>query len=517
MLKASLRLLGGTKDEEGKSITGSSSVLSVHNNYGKFNILIDCGLHQGTADDDLYNREFDFDPSMLDAVLLTHAHIDHSGRLPFIVNSEFFKNPFKGKVYTHYLTKEIIQPMLNDAAKIQMMEANSEDENVAKPSKLRIKTQKRRMHKNFPPEDMHQLEEFMHISTKRANAKRPKKAPVEVLYTISDVKKLMHMTIGFDYGYWTNILPGIFIKLYNAAHVLGSAMIVVRLESSKGKYKFLLFSGDIGRVNDPLFLGVPDKVKEPLSWAMIESTYGGKLHTSRESEFIQMEQEILKAIKRSSTILIPAFSYQRTPEILEVLNKMLAIKTGSISVYLDSPLALKLMPIYTSRSECEFLNTMQIKIIQNKADLQKFQKDTGPKILISSGGMIQGGAIIKHLPEILTLSNNRVFLIGHMSEGTFGRLLFDGKKLLEIPKLGCIEVSAKILSFKSFSGHGDEHDLLDLAKSLKLKQDKNTQLFINHGEYDGSALALKNAFSRKKVIDASRIVIPDTTNCYQIL
>jgi metallo-beta-lactamase family protein len=174
------------------------------------------------------------------------------------------------------------------------------------------------------------------------------------------------------------------------------------------------------------------------------------------------------------------------------------------------------MSIYTSRKECEFLNNMQIKKIQNKADLQKFQKDTGPKILIASAGMMQNGAIIKHLPEILPLPNNRVCLIGYMSEGSIGRLLYDGKKIVEIPSFGRIEVSAKIIPFKSFSGHGDEHDLLDLAKSLKLKQDKNTQLFINHGEYDGSALALKNAFSRKKVIDANRIVIPDTTTCYQI-
>lgn len=515
MLKASLKLLGGIKDSDGKSITGSASVLTVKNSFGTHHILIDCGLHQGTENDEAYNRKFDFDPSFLDCAILTHAHIDHCGRLPFIVNKEYFKNPFKGKIYTHNLTKLILPIMLNDAANIQMSEAK-ESGQKSKIYTPTILTKQKRPHKDFPVEDQEDLENFF----KTKEIKKDSGLKKEVLYTTSEVKKVLHLTEGLEYKIWKQIRPGISIKLYNAAHVLGSAMIVIRLEDSPGKnkrYKYLLFSGDLGRVRDPLALGKPDIVKEKLSFVMMESTYGGRIHESRVVEIEQMREEILKVIRRNSTILAPAFAQQRVVDILEILSKMGGVY-GNIKIYLDSKLAFDLFQIYKTSKQYAFLNDIKIEVIQNKSDLEKFRKDRKGKILISSSGMVNAGSVMKHLPEILPIPNNRVFLLGYMAENTIGRQLLEGKKLIEIPVAGRIEVASKIVAFKSFSGHADERDLIQIVeKGLKIKQDLCFNLFINHGESDGSALALKNAFVRKNVLAKEKITIPESGKFYQIL
>lgn len=513
-LKVSLKLLGGIKDSDGKSITGSASVLTVKNSFGTYNILIDCGLHQGTENDEFYNKEFGFDPSILDCALLTHAHIDHCGRFPFIVNKEYFKKPFNGKIYTHNLTKLILPIMLNDAANIQMSEAKEfgQKSKIYKPT---ILTKQKRQHKDFPKEDQEDLENF--LETK--NSKKDDDLKKEVLYTTSEVKKVLHLTEGLEYKVWKQICSGICIKLYNAAHVLGSAMIVIRLEDSSGKnkrYKYLLFSGDLGRVKDSLALGKPDIVKEKLSFVMIESTYGGRIHESRVVEIEQMKDEILKCIRRNSTVLGPAFALQRIPDILEILSKMNGVY-GNIKIYLDSKLAYDLFQIYKNTPEYAFLNDIEIEFIQNKSDLERFRKYRGAKILLSSSGMVQAGSVMKHLPEILPIPNNRVFLLGYMAENTIGRQLLEGKKLIEIPVAGRIEVASKIVAFKSFSGHADERDLIQILRSFKTKQDLSFNLFINHGESDGSALALKNAFVRKNVLSKEKITIPESGRFYQIL
>ncbi|MDD4151093.1 MAG: MBL fold metallo-hydrolase [Candidatus Gracilibacteria bacterium] len=515
MLKISLKLLGGIKDSDEKSITGSSAVLTVKNGFGTYNILIDCGLHQGTENDELYNKEFGFDPSILNCAILTHAHIDHCGRFPFIVNKEFFKNPFKGKIYTHHLTKLILPIMLNDAANIQMSEAKEFDQK-SKVYTPTILPKQRRLHQRFPPEDQEDLEDFF---LKAKELKKDSDLKKEVLYTTSEVKKVLHLTEGLEYKIWKQILPGISIKLYNAAHVLGSTMIVVRLEDSSSKnkrYKYLLFSGDLGRVRDSLALGKPDIVKEKLSFVMMESTYGGRIHETRGVEIEQMRFEILKCIRRNSTILAPAFAYQRVSDILEVLSKMDGVY-GNVKIYLDSKLAYDLFQIYKTSKTYAFLNDIEIEIIQNKSDLERFRRQKGAKILLSSSGMVNAGSVMKHLPEILPIPNNRVFLLGYMAENTIGRQLLEGKKLIEIPVAGRIEVASKIVAFKSFSGHADEKDLIEIFKSLKIKQDVNFRLFINHGEADGSALALKNAFVRKNVLNKEKITIPKSGHFYQIL
>lgn len=422
-------------------MTGSKFFLSDQNS----GVLIDCGLYQGLKELRLRNwQPLPIDISKITCVVLTHAHIDHSGFLPKICSQGY-----NNKIYSTNITKEISEILLKDSAYLQEEEAR--------------------------------------FANKYGFSKH---SPALPLYTLQDAEKALKLFRGFNYEEKINISNDLTFKFLDAGHIFGSAMISFTVCNSAGKMK-IIFSGDIGRISSPL-LKDPAVVSEA-DYLILESTYGNRLH-----EKVSVEEELSEAIndtlKRRGVVVIPAFAVERTQSILYSLLSMRRKKLiPFIPIYVDSPMAVSITKIFYSHPEIcdkddfEIIKTgidpfksKEIYFIEKTKDSKELNDIRKSAIIISASGMATGGRILHHLKRRLPDEKNTVLLVGYQAEGTRGRRLADGEREIKIHG-EYVQVRAKIKLIHGFSGHADYAEIIQWLKKFKKLPKK---IFLVHGELE---------------------------------
>ena len=438
--------------------TGSQHLLEVN---GK-KILLDCGLYQGRRKDAYeVNCCFPyFDPATLDAVVLSHAHIDHSGNLPNLT-----KKGFTGNIFATFATRDLCQVMLADCAHIQESDA------------------------------------------KWLNKKRKKRGeePVELIYTKQDVDQCMKQFINVGYNREMIITKGVTLKFLDAGHILGSAQVVLEIEDEEdGKTKRFLFSGDVGRGDNDI-LSDPEHA-ENIDYVLMESTYGGREHELSAKADDQIAEVLKKAIDRGGKIIIPCFAVERTQQVLYVLNQLFDDnRIPQVPVYVDSPLAVNATEIFRLHPECfneevhEFLYDKRnpfdfdgLTLIRAVSKSKELNDSKNQAIIISASGMCEAGRILHHLRNGISNPQNTILFVGYCAENTLGWKIRNGDP--EVNIFGDKhELRAQVEIMDSFSGHADHSELMDYFGAITGPKKK---VWLVHGESTRSA-ALAEAIGEK--------------------
>ncbi|MBC7387826.1 MAG: MBL fold metallo-hydrolase [Opitutaceae bacterium] len=458
-----LKFLGGAQ-----TVTGSRYLLEIDN----YKILVDCGLFQGLKDLRLRNWEpFPVDPKTISAVIITHAHIDHTGYLP-----KLFKEGFNGPVYCTVATKDLMNILLLDSAKLQEEEAE--------------------------------------WAFKKGYSKHSKPMP---LYTVEDVNGILNHFKGFAYHETIAINKDVSIRYYDAGHILGSAITEVSIRGEKMR-KTVVFSGDIGRYNKPI-LRNPTTFKSA-DILLIESTYGNKDNPGENAKE-KLAELINTALARKGCLMIPAFSVGRTQLLIYYVKLLMDEKLiPNVPIFIDSPMSINVTAIYKRHSTFHKLR----KSLDGKTDsifdfpnLHYYRSQSesiainnikSNAIIISSSGMCNGGRILHHLYNRLERENDTILIVGYQAEGTRGRKILDGEKKVRIfgeEK----EVKCQVVHINALSAHADKSELMRWLKNFKIAP-KNT--FITHGETD-----VANAFAQNITNTFGwNVTVPDYLETFEL-
>ena len=432
-----------------QEVTGSSHLIILENG---FKILLDCGLYQGRAENmKSFNAQWLFEPSEIDCLILSHAHIDHSGRLPKLV-----RDGFSGTIHSTHATRSLCSIMLLDSAHIQERDAYYSNK------RLRAK-------KKLDPEEM-----------------------LEPLYEKEDVTKTMQLFVGYSYNKWFSIHPDIEVLFSDAGHILGSASVSLRIKEN-GKTVNFGFTGDIGRPARPI-LRDPQPMP-PMDFIICESTYGDRDHLQAPSEMEQFLEVIQQTcVERKGKLIIPAFSIGRTQEIVYMLDQLeTAKRLPHIPVFVDSPLAVNATMIFGAHPECFDKQLNEYMLIDDnpfgfnaltyvrEVEVSKqLNSLEGPCIIISSSGMMNAGRVRHHLANNIDKSENTILIVGYCSPETTGGKLRAGAK--ELRFFGAWKpVKAQVVIMDSFSAHADRGEMIDFLTNQKEGLKK---LFLVHGTID---------------------------------
>jgi metallo-beta-lactamase family protein len=422
-------------------VTGSCHILTV----GRSRILLDCGMIQGSRKDESRNREpWPFDPGSVDAVVLSHAHIDHSGRLPLLV-----KSGFTGPIYAQKATRDLCRIMLKDAGFLAEKEADS------------------------------------------VNRKRLRKglAPVRPIYTAEEGVAAMRQFRGLAYQKRQEILPGITIRYQDAGHILGSAIVEIWLEE-KGIRRKLVFSGDLGHAGAPI-LRDPARIPDA-DLVLMESTYGDRLHRSRDETIRELGEIISQARHDKGNILIPAFAVGRSQDLLYFMSKnRKAWGLDDWTVFLDSPMAIEASNVYARYAHLYdkeaarlwnrrgegggLLPHFQLSRTANQS--RAINRIRSGAIVLAGSGMCEGGRIKHHLKNNLWRSGCHVVIVGYQAEGTLGRRIVDGAKRIRLWG-ETIKVAATIHTVGGLSAHADQDGLVSWYQGFE----NRPPLYLVHGE-----------------------------------
>lgn len=430
-----------------KEVTGSCHCVDV--NGQKF--LVDCGLQQGQ--DEKNENILPFHAAALDFVLVTHAHIDHSGRLPLLV-----KNGFRGRIYATGATCRLLSIMLMDSAHIQEVDANNENR----------------------------------------KERRAGKELVEPLYTTEDAEKTLRYLVPCEYGEMMEPAPGVRFRFTDAGHLLGSASVEL-WATENNITKKIVFSGDIGNLHQPIIRD-PQYMKDA-DYVLMESTYGNREHEKREDYIPQLAEIIDKTLGEGGNVVIPSFAVGRTQELLyfirEIKERKLVKSIPDFPVYVDSPLAAEATKIYSGdlhgyadeetveviKNGFNPISFSNLNISQSVEDSKMLNADQSPKVIISSSGMCEAGRIRHHLKHNLWRSECAILFVGYQANGTLGRLLIDG-----LPKVKLfgeeIVVRAHIYNFRALSAHADHTGLLRWITAF---EEKPQRVLVVHGEAEACA------------------------------
>ena len=426
-----------------KAVTGSCHCVEVR---GK-KILIDCGLQQGKDERD--NTELDFAPNYIDYVIVTHAHIDHSGRIPLLI-----KQGFQGQIFATRLTGELMSIMLQDSAHIQEMDAQ----------------------------------------WKNQKGKRAGRPPVEPLYTVADAAQVPEHLVTVEYGQIIELCEGVKIRFVDAGHLLGSASVEMWLEED-GVEKKVVFSGDIGNHNQPIIRD-PSLI-DGADYVVMESTYGDRNHDPVVSYTAELAKIIDDTFSKGGNVIIPSFAVGRTQELLYFMREMkkegLVKSNPDFTVCVDSPLANEATKIFSGDLR-GYLDDDALEVVKDGERLFTFpgltmtesseeskmlNMDKSSKVIISASGMCDAGRIRHHLKHNLWREECAIVFVGYQGEGTLGRHLLEGAKQVRLFGED-IAVNASIYNFKGLSSHADRDHLLKWIEHIQ--EPAPQQIFVVHGD-----------------------------------
>ncbi len=459
-----------------QTVTGSQHLIEVNGR----KIMLDCGLFQGKRKESFERNRHEFcDGSEIDALILSHAHIDHSGRIPCLV-----KNGFKGNIYTTSATRDLCAVMLMDSAFIQEKDV-----------------------------------EFVNRRRKDQG-----KNLFEPLYTKADVARSMENFVGLSYGRRHQLFPGIHLTLVDAGHMLGSAHVILDIEEDNGQSKRLVFSGDIGRPGIPIIRD-PQPIVDGCNILLIESTYGSRHHEPYPEAEKALEEIINNTVSHGGTVLIPAFAVGRTQQLVYALHRLHSEgRIPDLPVFVDSPLATRTTDIFRLHPETydaeirEFLLTDddnnpfgfgRLKYTQTVEESKALNALKVPAVIISSSGMLEGGRILHHLRNRIEDPRNTILISSWQAPNTLGRKLVDKEESVKIFGEE-FKLKARVEVLTGFSGHADREGLLGFVAAM---QNKPQQTFIVHGEEDAAdslAQGLREEFKLKN------IAIPEPGQSFEV-
>ncbi len=449
-----------------RTVTGSQHLLEINGS----RLLLECGLFQGHRRD-FYerNQNFSFEPRHVDAVILSHAHIDHSGNLPNLV-----KQGFSNPIYATPATAHLADIMLRDSGHIQEADV-----------------------------------EF--INKKRFQRGEP---PIEPLYTSQDAAEVTHHFRPVPYDEPFEPVPGVIIRLVEAGHILGSAGVSLEIEEKRRKVK-LWFSGDIGRHHMPL-LREPVFPSDKVDYLMMECTYGDKPHEDIRAAYAELRDVIKRTVERGGKVIIPSFAVGRTQELVYSLNEMLAEGSiPSVPVYVDSPLAIHATEVFEQHPECfdkethDFIRMHkhpalefdQLTYTHSVEESKAINERNGPLIIISASGMAETGRILHHLRNNIEDPRNVILIVSWQAPDTLGRRLADREQQVRI--FGEVfHRRAEIATIGGLSSHAGQTLLIDYAMAVK---DSARQVFLVHGE-ERAATALRERLGARGL---AQTVYPD--------
>jgi len=448
-----------------RTTTGSMFLLELNGQ----RLLFECGLFQGKrGESSERNRHFPFDPKQLDAVVLSHAHIDHCGNLPNLC-----RQGYAGNLYCTFATRDLAAIMLEDSAEIQRADAE-------------------------------------YVSKKRARTGLP---PVEPLYTAGDAEQAVRQFVSLNYDRPFSVIDGVTVTFRDAGHILGSAQVILDIRESGREYRFL-FSGDIGRGDDDI-LRDPQAI-ENVDYLQIESTYGDREHSAKQSAKEEIGRLVRDTIDKMGQVIIPAFSVGRTQQIVYTLHQLACEgKLPRVPIFVDSPLSVNATEVYRLHPECfndtiyRFLREKEnpfgmenLTYIRELAHSMKLNDLKEPAIIISASGMCEAGRIRHHLKNHIGHVENLVLFIGYCAEHTLGAQILSGQNPVSIfgePH----PVRARVASLDAFSGHADKHELRHYVEALTGDIKK---VFVVHGE-ESQAMAFAQTVRAMK--PKAEVVVPE--------
>ncbi|NJN79184.1 MAG: MBL fold metallo-hydrolase [Anaerolineales bacterium] len=440
------------------TVTGSQHLLEING----AKLLLDCGLYQGRrADTYERNLNFRYNPRDVSAVILSHAHIDHSGNLPNLV-----KQGFEGNIFATRATVDLASLMISDSAHIQESDA-----------------------------------EF--INKKRAQRGEE---PIEPLYTKADAEDVIASFRGVDFNSAFQPIPGVTARLFEAGHILGAAGVLLDIEEN-GKKTRLIFSGDIGRYHIPL---LKDPVlPERADYLIMESTYGDKKHDNPELAFLEFRDVVKKTVERGGKVIVPAFAVGRTQELVYDLNRMMTNgDVKRVPVYVDSPLAVNATDVFRKHPECfddetrkfveearhPALDFKMLTYIRSVEESKALNERPDPMVIISASGMAETGRIVHHIKNNIENPRNTICIVSWQAPDTMGRRLADREP--EVKIFGDIyKRNCEVATIGGLSGHAGQDLLLNYATNLK---GSVKQIFLVHGE-EKQAMMLKDLLKEQKL------------------
>ncbi len=447
-----------------RGVTGSRHLLQAAGH----RILLDCGLFQGPRDEtERLNRKFGFNPREVDAVISSHAHIDHSGALPGLL-----KNGFDGPIHATFATADLLTVMLRDSANIQ-------EHDIAYVNKRR---------------------------------KQHGEPPKEPLYTMEDAEEALAHLEGHRYHRPVPIVPGVTATWYDAGHILGSAVVEIRIEEGN-ETRVLVFSGDLGRKHLPI---LRDPETPPEADALIvESTYGDRDHAPIEKMDDDLAAVVNRVYARQGKLIIPAFAVGRTQELVYAMARLL--RAGRIprqDIFVDSPLAVNVTDIFARHPECfdaEIRKVLRdtgdpfgfdlLTYVRSVDESKALNSRKGPFVVISASGMAEGGRILHHLKNGIGDKRNLVLIVGYQGAHTLGRRIEDRVKEVRIYGEP-YQLEAEVQALHEFSAHADRSDLLAWVNAFKRKP---SRAFVVHGE---EAQSLAFAEHLEKEAGIAEVVVP---------
>ena len=447
------------------TVTGSQHLLEINGS----KLLLDCGLYQGRrADTYERNLNFHYDPKSVDAVLLSHAHIDHAGNLPNLT-----KQGYEGPIYATHATADLGSLMIRDSGRIQEADA---------------------------------------VFVNRKRAQRGE-APIKPLYTAQDAEEVVSLFKGVDYAEAFEPIPGVIARFYEAGHILGSAGLSLEIEE-KGRKIRLLFSGDIGRYKLPL---LRDPVlPEAADYMIMESTYGDKSHSDPEIAYKEFRNVVKLTVERGGKVIVPAFAVGRTQELVYYLNQMMSVgDVPSVPVYVDSPLAVNATDVFKRHPECfddetrkfvmesrhPALDFKMLTYVKSVDESKALNESKEPMVIISASGMAEMGRIVHHIRNNIENPKNTICIVSWQAPNTLGRRLADREPQVNI--FGELYTrKCDVATIGGLSGHAGQDLLVKYAMGVK---DTVKQIFLVHGE-EKQAMTLKGLLNERKL---SQVHYPD--------
>lgn len=486
-----------------REVTGSFHTITTDQD----RILLDCGLFQGRRKEaEAKNRVLPVDPAGITNIVLSHAHLDHSGRLPMLT-----KDGFAGRIYCTRATARACEYLLRDSAQIQEGDASYLNYKTARNFLAKLKTAGKG---EISREEMAEIKQILKSGDHRLNSdeimrllREHQLEVVEPLYTIEEAEEALTYFEGVPYNHEVNIGRNLACTFYDAGHILGSAMAVIT-KTVNGRTRNIMFSGDVGRFNKPIIQDPTLEFAEEhrrIDLLIMESTYGNRHHEPVKDMKPLLKKVLKETFARGGSVIIPAFAFGRTQEIIYYLHELyLADEVPRVPVYVDSPLATNMTHVFGEHPETydedthqTFLenglnpfNFQHLNFIQTVEESMALNRDTRSHIVLAGSGMCEGGRVLHHLRHKIHDERNTILIVGYMGANTFGRQIqekadawaADGRKG-QAPLVRFYNkeypLKAQVVTLGGFSGHGDQDELMRVLQQSNLEI---SRIALVHGE-----------------------------------